>query len=125
MRCFNNPIIKIILLLFPGQCCGGFGFGVSYPNRCTSSSFIDTSLCGSYNDNDNNEEEEEDIPIQLLSAAGDLEKLKAEENRLASMLASVRKQKLDVLRGEFYISYSSNNIYVCAYYPLAFIIKLN
>ena len=98
MRCFNNPIIKIILLLFPGRCCG-FGFGVSYPNRCTSSSFIDTSLCGSYDNNDNNEEEEEDIPIQLLSAAGDLEKLKAEENRLASMLASVRKQKLDVLRG--------------------------
>ena len=92
MRCFKKPIIKIILLLFPGQCCG-FGFGVSYPKRCTTST-IDTSLCGSYSDN-----EEEDIPIQLLSAAGDLEKLKAEENRLASMLASVRKQKLDVLRG--------------------------
>ena len=96
MRCFKKTIIKIILLLFPGQCCG-FGFGVSYLNRCTTSN-INTSLCGSYNNN-NNDNEEKDIPIQLLSAAGDLEKLKAEENRLASMLASVRKQKLDVLRG--------------------------
>lgn len=45
----------------------------------------------------NNDDEPSEIPT-----AGRLEELKQEETKLASMLASVRREKLAVLRGKYF-----------------------
>ena len=74
-------VILLIICYLNLQCCVGFAVS-SVNSRCRH---IATSL-----------------GAQIESAAGDLEKLKAEEAKLASMLASIRKQKLDVLRGALF-----------------------
>ena len=75
-------VILLIICHLNLQCCVGFAVS-SVNSRCRH---IATSL-----------------GAQIIeSAAGDLEKLKAEEAKLASMLASIRKQKLDVLRGAIF-----------------------
>ncbi|KAL7532344.1 hypothetical protein ACHAXR_004571 [Thalassiosira sp. AJA248-18] len=71
------------LCLLRRQCCAFGGAAATYRHY---SSCVGTAL-GSH-----------DEGISPPSAAGDLEKLKQEEARLASMLASVRQQKLAVLR---------------------------
>jgi len=85
-----DPVLLfiIVICLFELQCYGFTGCILHNRNcnRCT-----DTSLFSSKDD--------DEPSIITSSTSGDLEKLKAEEERLASLLASVRKQKLDVLRG--------------------------
>lgn len=83
------PLFIIFICLVDLQCYGFTGSSnihIRNCNRCT-----DTSLYSI------NQDDEPSI-ITTSSTSGDLEKLKAEEARLASLLASVRKQKLDVLR---------------------------
>ena len=89
----HDPILLIILLicLVDLQCYGFTGRSILI-NRRNFIRCTDTSLFSASKD-------DEPAIITTSSASGDLEKLKAEEARLASLLASVRKQKLDVLRG--------------------------
>ena len=86
-----DPVLLfiIVICLFDLQCHGFTGCILHKRNfnRCTGTSLFSSK------------ENEQPSIITTSSTSGDLEKLKAEEARLASLLASVRKQKLDVLRG--------------------------
>lgn len=78
--------------------CGAFAFSQhQYVSRCAHGCGIKLGTLSSLHAH-HDEDENNTQPSPKSSGPGDLEKLKQEEARLATLLASVRQQKLAVLR---------------------------